>query len=215
MRPITRETILDRRQPVLRWSAVFAGAAVAVALWVVLQLFGMGAGLSAVDLDDSGSLRNAGIGTTIASMFAPLIALFVGGLVAGRLASTSDQRIAVSHGFVTWAIASLAGIAAVAWLVAALAQGATSYTYAEFPTADNVTVDPNLRAYELEQAADRTGKIMLGAGLALLLSLGAAIGGSVLAARRAFSRPRRITQEVPVVPPPPDAPDDAPRVGAP
>ena len=63
MRPITRETILDRRQPSLRWTAVLAGAAVAVALWVVLQLIGMGAGLTAVDLDDSGSLRNVGMGT--------------------------------------------------------------------------------------------------------------------------------------------------------
>jgi hypothetical protein len=210
MRPITRETILDRRQPALRWSTVFAGAAVAVALWMLLQLIGMGAGLASVDLDDYGSLRNAGIGTTIASMFAPVIAMFVGGLVAGRLAATLDPKVGAMHGFITWAIAGLAGIAAVAWLVHALA-GATHFAYAELPAVDNVTIDPNLRAGELAQAADHTGKILLGAGLTMLLGLGAAVGGGTLAARRLVKR-RRITQEVPVVPPPDEPPADAPHV---
>jgi len=210
MRPITRETILDRRQPALRWSAVFAGAAVAVALWMLLQLIGMGAGFAAVDLDDYGSLRNAGIGTTIASMFAPVIAMFAGGLVAGRLAATLDPKVGAMHGLITWAIAALAGVAAVAWLVHALA-GATQFAYAEFPTVDNVTIDPNLRAGELAQAADHTGKILFGAGLTMLLGLGAAVGGGTLAARGRVKR-QRITQEVPVVPPPDDPPADAPHV---
>jgi MFS family permease len=213
MRPITRETILDRRQPSLRWTAVFAGAVVAIALWVVLQLIGMGAGLAAVDLDDSGSLRNVGVGTTVWSVLAPLIALFVGGLVAGRLATTFDHKVAVGHGVVTWAIASLAGVIAVAWLVSAIAHGAVNLAYGQLPTADNVLIDPSLRAGELAEATDRTGKILLGAGVTLLLSLGATVGGAALAARR-FTRPRRRTQEVPVVPPPDEPPSDAPHVNA-
>jgi MFS family permease len=213
MRPITRETILDRRQPSLRWTAVFAGAAVAIALWVVLQLIGMGAGLTAVDLDDTGSLRNVGMGTTVWSMLAPLIALFVGGLVAGRLSTTFDQKVAASHGLVAWAIASLAGVLAVAWLVSAIAHGAVNMAYGQLPTADDVLIDPSLRAGELSEATDKTGKILLGAGVTLLLSLGAAVGGAALAVRR-FTRPRHRTQEVPVVPPPDDPPADAPHVNA-
>ena len=211
MRPISRETIVDRRQPALRWTAVFAGAAVAVALWVVLQLIGMGAGLAAVDLDDSGSLRNVGVGTTVWSVIAPLVAMFVGGLVAGRLATTFDQKVGAAHGFVAWAISSLAGVLAVAWLVSSIAQGAATYAYGELPTADNVTIDPGLRAGELAEAADKTGKILLGAGITLLLGLGAAVGGGALAARR-LTRPRHRTQEVPVVPPPAEPPADAPHV---
>ncbi len=211
MRPISRETIVDRRQPALRWTSVFAGAAVAVALWVVLQLIGMGAGLAAVDLDDSGSLRNVGMGTTVWSVIAPLIAMFAGGLVAGRLATTYDPKVGAAHGFVAWAIASLAGVIAVAWLVSSIAQGAASYAYGGMPAADNVTIDPNLRAGELAEAADKTGKILLGAGITLLLGLGAAVGGGALAARR-LTRPRHRTQEVPVVPPPAEPPSDAPHV---
>ncbi|HEY5946671.1 MAG TPA: hypothetical protein VIV40_14310 [Kofleriaceae bacterium] len=213
MKPIARETILDRRQPSLRWTAVFAGAAVAVALWVVLQLIGMGAGLTAVDLDDSGSLRNVGMGTTVWSMLAPLLALFAGGLVAGRLATTYDHKVGAAHGLVVWAIASLAGVVAVAWLVSAIAGGAVNMAYGQLPTADNVTIDPSLRAGELAEATEKTGKILLGAGVTLLLSLGAAVGGGALAARR-FVRPRHRTQEVPVVPPPAEPPTDAPHVNA-
>jgi MFS family permease len=213
MRPITRETILDRRQPSLRWTAVFAGSAVAVACWVVLQLIGMGAGLTAVDLDDSGSLRNVGMGTTVWSLIAPLIAMFVGGLVAGRLASTFDQKVAAAHGLVAWSIASVAGVAAVAWLVSAIAHGAVNLAYGQLPTADTITIDPNLRAEELAEATDKTGKILLGAGITLLLGLGAAVGGAALAARR-LTRPRHTTQEVPVVPPPDEPPADAPHVNA-
>lgn len=210
MRPITRETILDRRQPTLRWSAVFAGAAVAVALWALLQLIGMGAGLTAVNLDDAGSLRNAGIGTTVASMFAPLIALFIGGFVAGRLATTFDGRMGAMHGFVTWAIASLTGVLAVAWLAHVIAGGAASFAYSDYPSS-NIAIDPNTRAHELAAATDKTGKIMLGAGLTLLLGLGAAAGAGAIASRR-YVRPRRNTQEVPVVPPPAEPPADAPHV---
>src|SRR5688500_8206212 len=112
MRPIARETIIERRQPALRWSAVLAGATAAVAIWMLLQLIGMGAGLAAVELDDSGSLRSVGIGTTVWSMIAPLVAMFVGGLVAGRLATTFDSKVGAAHGFVTWAVTSLAGIMA-------------------------------------------------------------------------------------------------------
>lgn len=213
MRPISRETIVDRRQPALRWSAVFAGAAVGVALWVLLQLFGMGAGLSAADLDDYGSLRTAGIGATIASMLAPVIALFVGGIVAGRLATTFDQKVGAMHGLVTWSIASLVGFAAVALLVHSIGHGAASLAYANYPI-DNVMIDPNLRAHELADAADKTGKIFLGAGLTLVLSLATSVVGGLLGARRLVSR-RHTTQEVPVVPPPAEPPADAPHVGAP
>ena len=51
---ISRETILiDRRQPTLRWSAVFAGVACSAGFWMLLQLLGMGIGLAAIDVDNA------------------------------------------------------------------------------------------------------------------------------------------------------------------
>ena len=215
MRPITREAIVDRRQPALRWSAVFAGALVAVGLWVLLQLLGMGAGLAAVDLDDSGSLRSLGIGTTVWSILAPLLALFAGGVVAGRLATTFDPKVGATHALVAWAIASLAGIVALAWLISAIAGGAVHVAYGDLPANigahDQVMIDPDLRAGALAAATEQTGKILLGAGITLLLGLAAALAGGALGARRLVRR-RHSTQEVPVVPPPDEPPADAPHV---
>jgi hypothetical protein len=198
----------------LRWSAVFAGAAVAVALWVLLQMLGMGAGMAAIDLDDAGSLRSVSVGTTVWTLFAPLVALFVGGLVAGKLATTWDVRSGATHGFVTWAIASLVGMFATISMVGMLTRGA------HVPTRgidrDDIRVHPSLRSAELQRATDQAGKILLGGGISLLLGLGAAVGGGSLAAKK-LTRPRRRrhdTQETPVVPPPPEPPSDAPHVTA-
>jgi hypothetical protein len=108
---ISRETVLvDRRQPALRWSAVFAGAACSIGLWMLLQLLGLGIGLAAVDVNDVRSLQGAGIGTTVWSLIAPLIAMFLGGLMAGKLAQTSDRKLAGAHGVVMWALTAVVGL---------------------------------------------------------------------------------------------------------
>lgn len=199
----------DRRQPMLRWSAVFAGAAISVALWVLLQMLGMGAGLAAIDLDDSGSLRSIGIGTTIWSMLAPMIALFIGAFFAAKMAATYDQKVGASHGFVTWAIASLLGVVAMACLAALLARGAAGLANV-FPP-ENVSLDPNLHARELQSATDHTGKVLLGVSISMVLGLVAALVGGAVGGRH-LMRPRRRTAEVPVVPPPDEPPLDAPHV---
>jgi hypothetical protein len=213
MRPsITRE-IIDRREPHLRWGAVLGGATVAVALWVLLQMLGMGVGMAAIELDDAGSVRSVGIGTSVWTLVAPLIALFIGGVVAGRFSSTWNVRSGASLGFVTWAIASIVGLMATVSMVGMLARGAHMPTRGVL--SDDVRVHPNLRSAEIQTATDRAGKILLGSGISLLLGLGAAAGGGALGARRLGRLPgnrRRTTKEVPVVPPPAEPPADAPHV---
>ncbi len=201
MRPITRETIVDRRQPSLRWGAVFAGATVAVALWVLLQLVAMGVGLTAVRLDDSGSLRSVGIGTTVSSMVAPLIAMFVGGIVGARMSNTFDATAGASHGFLVWSVASLVGVLAVASLIAALVSGAAMHVgHEQLAASQNVTVDPDLRASQLAVAADKTGKILLGTGITLFVSLLTALAGGAIGARRLVRAPAAEPAMGPVTP---------------
>jgi MFS family permease len=214
MRPITRETITDRRQPALRWSAVFAGATVAVALWVLLQMLGMGAGMAAIDLTDEGSLRGVGIGTTVWTLLAPLIAMFVGGLIAGRLANTFDERIGATHGFVTGALASLVGLVVTAVTVGMLAGSPMQSATRGLALSDDITVHPGMRRADVQRATDRAGKMLLGASLSILVGIGAAIGGGALGAGKLGRgdrkrRARHNTQEVPVVPPPAEPPADA------
>jgi MFS family permease len=213
MRPsITRE-IIDRRRPQLRWSAVFGGATVAVALWVLLQMLGMGIGMAAIDLDDAGSVRSVGIGTSVWTLVAPLLALFVGGIVAGRLSTAWDARSGATHGFVTWAIASIAGLMVTVSMVGMLTGGVHIATRGVM--SDDVRVHPSLRTAEIQRATDRAGKMLLGSGISLLLGLGAAVGGGALGSRKLGTLPegrRRTTKEVPVVPPPAEPPADAPHV---
>ena len=125
MRPFSRETIVERRQSHVRWSAVIAGTAFAIGLWILLQTFGMGIGLTAVDVDDAGNLKSIGIGTGVWSLIAPLIAMFVGALLAGRLCGSRDRKVGAMHGGVMWALALVIGLWAMLSLVSAIASGVT------------------------------------------------------------------------------------------
>jgi hypothetical protein len=123
VKPISREAFLDRRQPLMRWSAVFAGTVLGIGVWILLQTLGMGLGLSAIDTDDAGSLKGVGIGTGIWSIIAPLIAMFVGAFVVGRLANTRDLGVAAMHGAVTWGLAVAIGLWLMLSIVSAMASG--------------------------------------------------------------------------------------------
>jgi hypothetical protein len=123
MSPITREAVVERRQSHVRWSVIFAGTAFSIGVWILLQALGMGLGLAAVDTDNAGSLRGVGIGTGIWSLIAPLIALFVGGLVVGRMAGTRERLAAAIHAGVMWALAITIGVWAVLSIASMMVSG--------------------------------------------------------------------------------------------
>jgi hypothetical protein len=124
MQPFSRETIVDRRQPLVRWSAVLAGAALAAGLWMLLQLIFTGGALSAIDPDEVEHVQAFGIGTSVGTVLAPLIAMFAGGWLGGRLAGYYDVKTAGLHGALVWALASVFGVVVTAAAFAALADRA-------------------------------------------------------------------------------------------
>src|SRR5207253_2022158 len=93
------------------WSAIIAGTAIAVAVWAALHTLGVGAGLTAIDPDDAGTLKGAGIGVGAWWLVAPILALFVGGFVAGRVAGVFDRPLSAIHGGVVWAFTTVVGSA--------------------------------------------------------------------------------------------------------
>ncbi len=171
MPTISRETVLiDRRQPMLRWSAVFAGSACSVGLWLVLELLGVGAGLYAHNAADStGAMHAASLATRAWSLFAQVIALFFGGMVAGKFAQTYERKLAGLHGLVMWALTSLVGMWATVWVITMLTAGIHRAGY----TMGTVQIS----------AAD-TGKAMLILGGAMLISLITAVVGAMAGLRR-------------------------------
>lgn len=98
------------------WGAIFAGAAGAAALSLILLLLGAGLGFSAVSpWEDSGmSAKGIGISTIVWLAFTQIIASGLGGYIAGRLrvkwANLHGDEVYfrdTAHGFLSWAIATL------------------------------------------------------------------------------------------------------------
>ncbi|HVU53125.1 MAG TPA: hypothetical protein VHL80_20720 [Polyangia bacterium] len=120
-------TALDEpRSARISWGAVFGGAVSALGLWLLLYAFGVALGLSTVDPNNPHSLKGSGIFTGIWSVLSPLIALFVGGLVAGRLAGSFARGFGALHGLVMWGLVSVAGAFAVMAVVSSAVSGAAA-----------------------------------------------------------------------------------------
>lgn len=95
---------LDR----ISWSAVFAGSLVALAIHLALSILGVCIGAAAIDpYDRKNPLK--GVPTAMLGwMFVSgLVALCLGGWIAGRLAGTVPFDSAI-HGLITWALATVA-----------------------------------------------------------------------------------------------------------
>lgn len=99
------------------WAAIFAGATAAAALALILLLLGTGLGLSAVSPWASNGVSATSFGLTaiLWLTFTQVVAYGMGGYLAGRLRTRwlsvhSDEVYFrdTAHGFLTWAVASLA-----------------------------------------------------------------------------------------------------------
>lgn len=93
----------------ISWGAVFAGAFLALATQLLLNLLGMGVGAGALNPvgGDSPSAASLSIGAAIWFAVSGILAALAGGYAAGRLAGAPNQSIAGWHGLTTWALATL------------------------------------------------------------------------------------------------------------
>ncbi len=91
------------------WGGIFAGGFMTLAIWIMLTLLGAGIGLSIVQPSAGGTTANVGvsIGGGIWWVVTGLIALFIGGYAAARLAGVVASMDGVLHGVTTWAITML------------------------------------------------------------------------------------------------------------
>lgn len=89
----------------MSWGAIFAGLVMATALQITLTVLGAAIGLTALEGKDSG--KAFGIGAGIWALLVPLVTLFVGGMTAGRLATTRDGKESFIHGALVWALSLL------------------------------------------------------------------------------------------------------------
>lgn len=114
------------------WGAIFAGAAAAAALSLILLILGTGLGLSSVSpwAQAGVTAGTFGISTILWITFTQLVASGMGGYLAGRLrtkwVSVHTDEVYfrdTAHGFLAWAVASLATAALLGSVIGSIVAG--------------------------------------------------------------------------------------------
>jgi hypothetical protein len=110
----------------LSWSSVFAGVVASLGVWALLYAFGLALGLSSINPDNPESAKGSGLFAGIWGMVVPLIALFVGGAVAGRGAGIIHRGGGALHGLVMWGLTTVLGAFLVGNLLTSALSGVVS-----------------------------------------------------------------------------------------
>ncbi len=105
--PTTVERDLGNRAS---WGAIFVGTVLSVALIVLLGLLGLGFGFSAIDPAQQDVTGGAVTGTPIWLFVSQIIALFVGGYGAARLAGYLGKQGSLLHGATVWSLQTLVAL---------------------------------------------------------------------------------------------------------
>jgi hypothetical protein len=93
------------------WGAIFAGAVLALAVYLVLTLLGGAIGLTVSDNVRTDTLQT---GAAIWAILATAVALFVGGWVTTQCTVGENKTEAVVHGIIMWGVV----LAMLLWLMA-------------------------------------------------------------------------------------------------
>jgi hypothetical protein len=144
---IRAEDVLPVRSRI-SWGAVFAGAMVALALYVLLSLLGAAAGFSVSNHYRADQLST---GAAIWAVFSLLVSLFCGGCVTSQFTVGENKYEAAIYGVILWGVM----FTALMWLVSAnvrLGYGAM----VGLAAAQNRPGEP-WTAADIERAGERAG----------------------------------------------------------
>ena len=107
------------------WGAIAAGMVIAVVVQLVLGLVGAGVGLGAFDPlgYNSPDAATFGIGAAIWWAISSVVALFIGGWVAGHLCGSPEKTDAVLHGLLTWGVGTIVTVYLITAMVSSVLRG--------------------------------------------------------------------------------------------
>ena len=191
--PSTGQPMFTARR--IAWGAVFAGVVIVLAVQILLNLLGVGIGAALMDPMAATDPAAWGIGVALWWVIVGLIALFLGGWVAGHLATNPDRRDGALHGLVTWGLATVLGVALLTNALAFMATGAMDVAFngqaqQQVDTEDTAAIEQ--QAPEIADAAlDITAQTAIWGFIALALGAVAAGLGGFLATPSDFGQPRR------------------------
>jgi len=108
---LTKINEAPKRISRISWGAILAGTLTTLALMFLLNILGLGIGLTTIDpLIESDPFAGLGIGTAVWWILSNVAALFTGGLVAARMSGYTSNIDGALHGFLTWALYLVIGI---------------------------------------------------------------------------------------------------------
>ncbi|WP_198399761.1 PhnA-like protein [Bradyrhizobium yuanmingense] len=104
------------------WGAVLAGAVIGLVMQIILNMVGLGVGLSTMDIaqSDVPSAGSISVGAGIWFVVSGIVAAALGGYIAGRLSGKASQSTTAYHGLISWAVSTLT----VVYLLSSAASGA-------------------------------------------------------------------------------------------
>ncbi len=94
----------------INFRSVIGGTIVALGVWAMLLALGLAVGLTSIDPDDAGSLRGSGIFTGIWGLITPIVALFIGAMIAARSSGRMNRSGAAVHGAVVWGLTTVLAV---------------------------------------------------------------------------------------------------------
>ncbi|MGB3547499.1 MAG: hypothetical protein WBA17_11025 [Saprospiraceae bacterium] len=95
----------------VHWGAIFAGTVIGLVVLTLLNLLGIGIGLTTINpTTETNPFAGLGIGAGIWYIVSSLIALFAGGYVAGHLSGLPKKSNTGLHGLITWALFTLVSL---------------------------------------------------------------------------------------------------------
>jgi hypothetical protein len=98
--PVHAEDVIPVRSRI-SWSAVVAGAAVALAVYLLLTLLGTAIGLS---IHDRVADRSFNIGAVVYAILVTAGALFLGGFIASQMTTGENKIEGALYGLLVWAV---------------------------------------------------------------------------------------------------------------
>lgn len=201
------------------WGAIFAGTFMALVSQVTLSVLGAAVGLSSVDLTRQG-LRHLGVGTMIWWIISAIIAMFIGGWVAGRLANTASRVDNALHGLVAWALTVVVSLVLLGGTLGALGgmavnTGLPQQAVAQAGGPETQATQPS--GERVEKGARIAGAAAWGAFAMLILGAAAAFFGGMITLVGYPQEPQEPAgKDYPATPAPPAGhPEDLPRTPPP
>lgn len=114
------------------WGALLSGLAIVIATMAALMLLGFGIGMAVIEPGlDPESPTSIGIGSSLFTVTAQLIALFAGAYAATRLASVVSKQKAMLYGAIIWALSTVG----MAYLASTTSRALVSGAYGALNTA--------------------------------------------------------------------------------